>query len=62
MRSLKEWAEVDYLVTFEIHVPYPNHPLQSGLDFTLSSGKGVGSWYMSGDLPREYYDVDHKVL
>lgn len=56
--SIKAWAKCDYLLTFELHVPLIGGQLQSTLDWVLSQGHGVGSWYIGGDVPRQYYDED----
>lgn len=58
--SVKAWAECPYLLTFEIHVPVPGGEFQPELDYVLSKGFGVGSWYKGGDVARQYYEINSK--
>lgn len=53
--SIKAWENCDYLINYELHVPRVGGTLQSALDYILGQGKGVGSWYIGGDLARRYY-------
>ena len=61
VESIKAWASKDYVLTFEIQLSSRDSPVQKLLEFAQTDpcwSKGITSWRISGDLPREYYEED----